>query len=171
MSSAASDFDLVFAALEQRKVRYLVVGGVAVVLHGYPRFTADLDLIVDFDRANVTAAIEALTSLGYRPRAPVAAMDFADPEKRREWIEDKGVVVFSLWSPEHPATEVDLFVAEPFPFAPACRRATRVALGPLSVPVAAIPDLIGLKEKAGRPKDRDDIEKLREILAQGGGRG
>lgn len=170
VSWAGSDFEIVFAALEQRRVRYLVVGGVAVVLHGYPRFTADLDLLVALDPANASAAMEALVSLGYRPRAPVAAMEFADPEKRRVWIEEKGLVVFSLWSPERPATEIDVFVAEPFPFEPAFERATRVSLGPLVVRVAAIPDLIQLKEQAGRPKDHDDIEKLRAILAQGGDR-
>jgi hypothetical protein len=167
--SAESDFDLVFAALEKRQVRYLVVGGVAVVLQGYPRFTADLDLIVALDHSNVTAAMEALTSLSFRPRAPVGALELADPEKRREWIRDKGLVVFSLWSPAHPATEIDVFVEEPFPFAPAFERATRVSLGSISVRVAAIPDLILLKQRAGRPKDLDDIQKLLEILGEGQG--
>jgi predicted nucleotidyltransferase len=171
---AESDFDIVLAALEERKVRYLVVGGVAVVLHGYARFTADLDLVIALDAPNVTAAMEALSSLGYRPRAPVAADDFADPGKRREWIREKGLTVFGLWSPEHPATEVDIFVEEPF--APssmdeALVRATRAQLGANTITVVSIPDLIALKRKAGRPKDLEDIEKLQEILAQGRGNG
>jgi len=169
VATAESDFDIVLAALEKRKVRYLVVGGVAVVLHGYARFTADLDLVVALDPPNVTAAMEALASLGYRPRAPVAALDFADPLKRREWIRDKGLTVFGLWSPEHPATEVDVFVEEPFAIDQALARATRARLGSNTFTVASIPDLIELKQRAGRPKDLDDIEKLREILAQGRG--
>lgn len=169
--AAESDFDQIFATLEQRRVRYLVVGGVAVVLHGHPRFTADLDLIVALDPPNVAAAMEALSSLGYRPRAPVAAREFADPKQRREWIQEKGLVVFSLWSPEHPATEIDLFVAEPFPFDPAYERAARLSLGSSSVTVAAIPDLITLKQRAGRGKDREDIEILRRILEQERGDG
>jgi hypothetical protein len=171
VSPETSDFDAVFAALAQGRVRYLVVGGVAVVLHGYPRFTADLDLMLALDQANVRAAIAALSSLGYRPRAPVAAMDLADPEKRREWIEDKGLVVLSLWSPERPATDIDLFVVEPLPFEPAYARAVQVSLGPVAARVAAIPDLIRLKQQAGRPQDRDDIERLEEILARGSERG
>jgi hypothetical protein len=115
--------------------------------------------------------MEALSSLGYRPRAPVAAREFADPKKRREWIQEKGLVVFSLWSPEHPATEIDLFVAEPFPFDPAYERAARLSLGSSSVTVAAIPDLITLKQRAGRGKDREDIEMLRRILEQERGDG
>jgi hypothetical protein len=164
--TAESDFDIILAALEERKVRYLVVGGVAVVLHGYARFTADLDLVIALDAANVTAAMEALSVLGYRPRAPVAALEFADPGKRREWIHEKGLTVLGLWSPKHPATEVDVFVEEPFSIDEALARATRAQLGASTVTVASIPDLIALKRKAGRPKDLDDIEKLQEILAQ-----
>ena len=167
MASTESDFDIVLAALEERKVRYLVVGGVAVVLHGYARFTADLDLVIALDAANIAAAMGALGALGYRPRAPVAASDFADPDKRREWILEKGLTVLGLWSPEHPATEVDVFVEEPFAIEPALLRATRAKLGANTIAVASIPDLIQLKRKAGRPKDLEDIAKLQEILAQG----
>jgi predicted nucleotidyltransferase len=97
----------------------------------------------------------------------VAASDFADPDKRREWILEKGLTVLGLWSPEHPATEVDVFVEEPFAMEPALLRATRAKLGANTIAVASIPDLIQLKRKAGRPKDLEDIAKLQEILAQG----
>jgi hypothetical protein len=76
---SAGDFDMIFAVLQRAGVRYLVVGGVAVVLHGHPRFTADLDLVVALDPKNARAAIEALGVLGYRPRAPVSGALFADP--------------------------------------------------------------------------------------------
>ena len=166
VAAAESDFEVVLAALEKRNVRYLVVGGVAVVLHGYVRFTADLDLVLALDPPNVIATIDAMTSLGYRPRAPVAFLDFADPVKRREWIRDKGLTVLGLWSPKHPATEVDIFVEEPFAIDEALLRATRAQLGANGITVASIPDLIELKRMAGRPRDLEDIEKLQEILAQ-----
>ena len=159
----ASDFEVIFGALEVAKVRYLVVGGVAVVLHGLPRFTADVDLVVALDPANVLAAMAALEALGYRPRAPVAARDFADPAIRRSWIDDKGLVVFSLWSSSHPATEIDLFVEEPFPFDDAYARAMHADLGTCSVTVAAIDDIVALKRRAGRPKDLADIDGLEKL--------
>ena len=170
MAATESDFDLVFAALTQRKVRYLVVGGVAVVLHGVPRFTADLDLVFALDTANVLAALDALAGLAYRPRAPVPLLDFADPSARRDWIEAEGLTVFSLWSPDHPATEIDLFIEEPFPFEEVFARATRVDLGENQVTVASIADLIELKRRADRPQDREDIERLL-ALAEGEDRG
>jgi hypothetical protein len=161
-----SDFEAVFGALQLAGVRYLVVGGVAVVFHGYPRFTADLDLVVALDRENVGALVSALTTLGYRPRAPVQAAALADPEMRRSWIQDKGLTVLSFWSPAHPATEIDVFVAEPFPMEPALARSVAVQLGALSVPVASIPDVIFLKRQSARPKDLDDIQALEAILAE-----
>ena len=166
MAATENDFDLVFAALAKRKVRYLVVGGVAVVLHGVPRFTADIDLVLALDRANVLAALDALAALAYRPRAPVPLLDFADPSLRRDWIEEKGLTVFSLWSPDHPATEIDLFIEEPFPFEEVFARATRVDLGANYVTVASVADIIELKRRADRPKDHEDIERL-IALAEG----
>jgi hypothetical protein len=161
-----SDFETIFAALQRTAVRYLVVGGVAVVLHGYPRFTADLDLVVALDQENVLGLVGALAALGYRPRAPVPAAALADADTRRSWIQEKDLTVLSFWSPEHPATEIDVFVAEPFPIEPALARSLRVQLGELTVPVASISDLIFLKRQSARPKDLDDIQALEAILAE-----
>ena len=80
---AKGDLQRVFEALQQKSCRYLVVGGVAVVLHGHPRFTADLDLVVSLHPKNAAAVIDALTSLDYRPRAPVQAHEFTDPAARQ----------------------------------------------------------------------------------------
>jgi hypothetical protein len=170
VAATESDFDLIFAALTKREVRYLVVGGVAVVLHGVPRFTADIDLVLALDAKNVLAALDALAELAYLPRVPVPLRDFADPALRREWSKDKGLTVLGLWSPDHPATEIDLFIEEPFPFDEAFARAVRVDLGTDHVTVASIADLIELKRRADRPKDREDVERLL-ALAEGGYRG
>jgi hypothetical protein len=53
------------------------------VLHGHLRFTADLDLLLALDGANVDAALSALEALGCRPRAPVPLRSFADPTQQR----------------------------------------------------------------------------------------
>ena len=66
-------FEPIFAALENGAVRYVVVGGVATVLHGYARLTADVDLIVDQNPDEARKAIRVLVALGFVPRAPVNA--------------------------------------------------------------------------------------------------
>ncbi len=70
--------ETILAALNQENIRYLIVGGLAVVAHGYVRFTADLDLIVDLEEQNIRRALTCLGGLGYRPRAPVPLDDFTD---------------------------------------------------------------------------------------------
>jgi predicted nucleotidyltransferase len=162
-----NSIEQVLAALNAARVRYLVVGGVAVVLHGHLRTTADLDLVIDLETANARAAITALEQLGFRSRAPVPAAQFADRSARQSWIDDKGLTVFSLWSPDHPGLEVDLFVAEPFDFAAAHSRAVEVELDSTTAIVAALDDLIALKRDAGRAQDLADVEALEALRELG----
>ena len=165
---ADGDLLRIFQALEGSGARFLVVGGVAVVLHGHPRFTADLDLVVSLDQENVLRAIGALETLGYRPRAPVQARGLADSALRRSWIDEKGLTVFSFWSPVLPATEVDIFVEEPFPFDEAFLRGIRVEVGGANLVVASLEDLLAMKRKAGRPRDLEDIVALEALAKESG---
>ena len=160
---AATDLERIFAALEAGGVRYLVVGGVAVVLHGHLRFTADLDLVLAMDAGNLRRALDALSQLGYRPRAPVSLDEILDPVTRKRWIEEKRMTVLSFASPVMPTTEVDLFATEPFPFEAAYERALHAQLQGISVTVASLHDLIALKRSAGRPQDLEDVQILEAI--------
>ncbi len=155
-----SDLLRVFAALEASGAKYLVVGGVAVVLHGHLRVTADVDLVVKLEPANARAAMQALAGLGFRPRAPVAIEDFADATMRKSWIAEKGLTVFSLWNAAMRGTEVDVFVAEPFDFDATYARAIHATIDGVRVSVVALDDLIALKRAAGRVKDEEDIRAL-----------
>lgn len=159
------DIEAVLEALNRAQVRYLVVGGVAVVLHGYLRTTADLDLVIQLERENVLRAMDALAALGYRPRAPVDPRSFADGETRRQWVQEKNLMVFSLWSPARPALEVDVFVEEPFDFDKVQSRALLVPLDRIEAPVIALEDLLALKRSAGRTVDRDDVAALEALRA------
>jgi hypothetical protein len=156
--------EAIIRALNDQQVRYLVVGGLAVVVHGHVRFTADLDLIVDLDPANVRRAISALSALGYRPRAPVDFAQFSDPAERARWIREKQLTVFSLFSPEHAATEIDVFVEMPLDFTAAHAAAMRTEVAPgVAATFVGLDDLIALKRRAGRPHDLDDIDRLRRL--------
>jgi hypothetical protein len=160
--------EAVLSALNAARVRYLVVGGVAVVLHGHLRATADLDLIVQLSPENARDAVRALESLGFQPVAPVPAAMFADAEARRTWIEEKGMTVFALWSDRFPGLEVDLFASEPLNFEAAYARAVHVQLSSTVATVVALEDLVALKRTAGRPVDLADIEALRMLAEEDG---
>jgi predicted nucleotidyltransferase len=152
-----------FSALNSAGVRYVIVGGLATVLHGYARFTADVDLIVDLERKEAEKAVKALTDFGLKPRLPVDPFQFADPEIRELWQKEKHMEVFSFFDPGNPLVTVDLFVYEPAPFPQLHHRARRMDLGEIKIPVCSIEDLIDMKMKAARSRDLDDIEHLREI--------
>ena len=153
-----------FRALNASGTRYVVVGGVATVLHGYARLTADVDLVLDLEREAAARAMRALVALGLRPRVPVAAEDFADERIRKTWVSGKGMRVFSLYKPGDPLLSVDLFAEHPVDFERLFERAEVCEIGAVPVRIASIPDLIHLKRLADRPRDREDIEKLEEIL-------
>ncbi|HVF07549.1 MAG TPA: DUF6036 family nucleotidyltransferase [Actinomycetota bacterium] len=163
-------FEPVFAALDAAGVRYVVVGGVAVVLHGHARLTADLDIAIDLTPDAARAAIVALEGLGLRARLPIAPAGLADPATRRSWIEERGMRVFSMWDPEQPLVSVDIFVEDLIDFDGLWERAVDVDLGGSRPRVASIADLIHLKRMADRPQDRADIEALEAIASARGER-
>ncbi len=90
--------------------------------------------------------------------------EFADQTKRAEWIRDKGLTVFSLFSADHSATEVDLFVEAPLDFEQAYRTAARMEVAPGVVATfIGLAELMRLKRQAGRAQDLLDIDKLQSL--------
>lgn len=150
----------ILEALNRRGVEYVVVGGLAVVLHGHPRLTNDVDIVLSLKHENVTAAIEALTELGLQPRAPVDARDFIDPEKRRDWVENKAMVVFSLADPRNPLISIDLFAEPPLDWPRLWQNSVLMRLNGTEVRVCSLEDLIEIKRRSGRTQDLLDIEEL-----------
>ena len=156
-------YEELLRALEEKHIQYLIVGGVAVVLHGYVRATADLDLMLAMNSNNLNAFLGIMKQRGYKPKPPVPLEDFADPEKRRTWIQEKSLTVFSVYHPGKPQELIDIFVDEPIPFAEAYEQRKIVKLETTSINVISIRDLIGLKKRAGRPQDIQDIQALESL--------
>ena len=157
---------MVLGALNEANVRALVVGGLAVNAHGYLRYTKDADLAVELLPENIHRAFRAFAGLGYQPRVPITAEQFADPVLRASWIRDKGMKVLQFASDAHRETPIDVFVIEPFDFDEEYRRALSgpieiLAQAPVLARYVAIPTLIAMKQAAGRPQDLDDIQHLR----------
>ncbi|MGH7581436.1 MAG: DUF6036 family nucleotidyltransferase [Gemmatimonadales bacterium] len=151
-----------FRDLNDRGGRYVVVGGLAVVLHGHLRATGDVDLVVDLEPEQVARTLSALQASGFQPYVPVPPSDFADPAKRAAWAREKGMMVFSL-RPAGGVPMVDLFLESPMPFVQLWSRAVTMNLRGVPIRVASIDDLIALKRQAGRPEDVADAEALTEI--------
>ncbi|HYM87696.1 MAG TPA: nucleotidyltransferase [Nitrospiraceae bacterium] len=165
-----SVFEPIFQILNTARVRYVVVGGLATVLHGYARLTADIDLAVDLAPQEATKIIQALVAKGFRPQVPVLPEEFANSIVREGWLREKHMRAFSLVDPTNPMRVVDLLLKPEVPFEELLARSQEVMLNGTKVRIASIDDLIALKRQAGRPQDIVDIEQLESIRRQKGDR-
>jgi len=156
-------YEEIFRKLQVKNVHYFVVGGIAVALYGALRLTADADIILELSPENINKFISAMTELGYKPKIPANPADFANPEKRKEWIEEKGMKVFSFWHPERPFEIVDVFVDNPIPFEEMEKEKTIKKTKGFEIPLPSLRQLVKLKRISGRPEDLRDIELLEKI--------
>lgn len=156
-------YEEVFRKLSDKEVKYAVAGGVALVLHGVVRLTADLDLIVELSTENLRKFITAIKELGYKPKPPVNAEDFIDPLNRTAWEKEKGMEVFSFYHPKMPMNLIDVFVNEPIGFNEIESEIVMFKARDIEIPVISKKHLKALKKKANRPQDIADIEALEEI--------
>jgi hypothetical protein len=136
---------IVFACFERRSVRYVVIGGIAAVLHGVPRATFDVDVLIEPSRENAAALLDALREAGFG----TADLITADALLERE------IVVFS------DRVRIDVLTSTPgLAFADAWRDKETVEHAGARFFLVSKAHLIASKLAAGRPKDLDDVKML-----------
>lgn len=159
-------YEDVLTALQAAGVRFVLVGGLAVILHGVPRSTADLDLAVELSPENLLRLVQVLARLGFRPRAPVPAEQLADAERRREWIEDKGMIAFTFVRAGRALDEVDVLIDSPIDYERLARGAESLEAEGLTLAIASVNDLIEMKRASGRAHDLADIHALERLRGE-----
>gem|GEM_PF-2626602 len=87
-----------FRELTRYEVRYLLVGGLAMNLHGVPRMTMDVDIILVLDDRNLDAFMQVAQVMRLTPAIPVILDEMRDPEKRQQWMDEKNLVALPLRS-------------------------------------------------------------------------
>jgi hypothetical protein len=157
-------FKKLFSSLNQASLKYMVAGGTAVNLYGIERATADVDIVLELKKENLLKFIEVAEKLGLKPKIPVKLEDFIDPEKRKSWRLDKGMMVFSLYDPKNPFFLIDIFTEIPFDFDAVYKQRKKIKFENIFIPVVPIKELIAMKEKSGRPQDRADVFYLKKII-------
>ncbi len=153
-----------FQTLNSRGIKYALVGGLAVNLYGYQRFTRDVDLIVSLASEELETLIGALDEMGFYPIYPVALKDLQNPAIRKQWITERNMTVFSVVSDQLPGITLDLFVDPPYSYADIENDLHFASITEnLQVPVINLDRLIQMKEDVGRDQDKTDVEQLRKI--------
>ena len=154
------------ATLSSGKVDYVLVGGLAVALQGYQRVTMDVDVVLAFDDENLAKFVACAKSANFQPVLPIPIDSLRDAALIDLWHREKGMLAFALRGPGMMATAIDVLVRPLVSFEQLKRNAVTKRIGPLSIPVASIDDLVLLKTGTGRSKDVLDIEELRRIKRQ-----
>lgn len=139
--------------LEKHKVEYLIVGGYAVGLHGFPRYTGDLDVFVAISKANAAAIVRVFADFGFS--------DLGLEEK--DFLEKETVVEIG----REPAKIQVLTGIDGVAFDACYRRRTVFTDQDLAIPFISLEDLIANKGASTRAKDRIDLEELKRIRRGG----
>ena len=140
------DFKDFFASLNGARVRYLVVGGYAVALHGHPRYTKDIDVWVGLDEENAGRLVQALEDFGFGSLR-LAAEDFLV----RDQIVQLG----------YPPSRIDLITTLPgVTFDECYPSGVNVSVDDLTITFIDLESLIINKRASGRYQDLADLENL-----------
>jgi hypothetical protein len=150
-------------SLADAGVEYVLVGGLAVQLHGFMRATIDIDLVLAMNDANLQRFIGVANACGLQPNMPVPIDVLRNASQIETWHREKGMLAFSLREPQAGGKVIDILVRPEVPFDRLVRNAIRGELFGRKVMIAAIDDLLEMKRLANRPKDRLDIEALEKI--------
>jgi len=140
------DFREFLRLLDAHRVDYLLIGGYAVALHGYPRATIDLDVWVRMDPDNAARIMTALREFG-----------FDSPQlEARLFVQPDQIVRFGV-----PPFRIEILTTiAGVDFTPCRQRAEMLQIDGLTVPVVSLGDLKINKRAAGRHKDLADLEHL-----------
>ncbi len=147
-------------ALDKHRVKYALVGGYAVALHGAVRGTVDVDIVIQLKQSAFNKAEQALMELGLQPRLPVSADDVF--LFREEYIKNKNLIAWSFSNPDNPTEILDIIITEDLnDMEPVIKN----VMGK-NIRVADIASLIAMKTRSGRPQDIEDVKALQKILSE-----
>lgn len=142
------DFREFIQSLNANQVRYLVVGGYAVAVHGHPRYTKDIDIWIDMSLANAANVVKALDQFGFGSLGLQAA-DFLEPDQ---------IVQFG-----NPPSRIEIFNSLPgVDFATCYPLHVQVEVDGVPVDFIDLDNLKKNKRAAGRLQDLADLENLDE---------
>ena len=144
------DFKEFIQSLNDNQVRYLIVGGYAVALHGYPRYTKDLDIWIELNPANAAKLIKALDQFGFSSLG-LRVEDFLEADQ----IVQLG----------YPPNRIDLITSMPgVDFEGCFTSRVKVMIDDVLINFIDLENLKKNKRAVGRLQDLADLENLEQEI-------
>ncbi len=146
-------FEKLLVKLAEADVRFVVVGGIAVTLHGYTRFTEDIDLLIDQVSDNIQKLLDVLSEYGDGYAKELLIDDFTDTEGAIRIIEEREMCQIDLFTRLSGKTYHDI-----------AQDAEIFRLGRHEIFYASKSSLIFWKGRSMREKDQMDARALELLL-------
>jgi len=153
-------------ALSDGQVQYVLVGGLAVQLHGFLRSTFDIDLVLAMNDGNLSRFIAVAQGYGLVPVIPVPMDSLRNARLIDQWQREKGMLAFALREPRIGGSVVDVLVRSDVPYDRLMANAVAGELFGRKVWIASIDDLLVMKRIANRPKDQLDTQRSKRSNAE-----
>lgn len=137
--------------LESHGVKFAIIGGYAVISHGYPRYTGDIDFFVEKSKENARKLVKVINEF-YGSQPHITEECFLDSDRMSQFGD--------------PPYRIDILVDVPgLVFDEVHPNCIRGKIGGKEAPIISLKDLIKSKQAAGRRKDLGDLEALEQIEA------
>lgn len=153
----------ILISLAAAEIKFVICGGVAVVLHGVERLTMDIDLAVSMDHDNLSSLIIVMQNIGMVPRVPVPAETLLNPDMRKIMVEEKNAIVFTFIDRKNPYRQVDIFIQNENLYTELIEDASFVKISGYKIPVISLNKLILMKKKVNPPREKD-LTDIRELM-------
>lgn len=146
-------------------IKYVICGGVACVFQGVQRATFDVDISVSFETENLEKIIKLAKELNLKPRMSEPIESFLNEDKRRDWFENKGALVYTLNFYDSPM-QLDIFLNYPLSYLELNKKADTVEIDGFKFLISSKEDLLKVKKMVNpmRTKDKIDIEELEKLI-------
>ena len=147
----------VCSALADKGIRYAIVGGHAVALHGAVRGTVAVDIVLVWNLKSLQATEQLLNKIGLVSRLPVTADDIF--LYRDEYIQNRNLIGWNFYNPDNLSEQVDIVITYDLKG----RKFASIDTAAGKVRILGLQDLIEMKRSSGRPQDLEDVKALERL--------
>jgi hypothetical protein len=145
-------------AFETAKLKYALIGGYALALHGLVRATIDVDFVLRLRQSDYELAEKTLAKINLRSRLPIRAQDVI--KMRKEFIENRNLLAWSFVDYKNPTRQVDLLITRDLDDC----ETQKISVAGRKITIVSLRELLKMKLEAGRPQDLVDIQNIREKM-------
>lgn len=153
----------IFDGLNKHNIKYIICGGLALNLHGIPRMTYDIDLLIRLDKRNLNNFFALMDKWHFKPQVSVEITDLLDNKKLDKLKKEKNLVAISFCNFKWAISEIDVLVGTKLNYEKIVKSVVYKKIGKIKLPIVSISDLIKMKKDTFREQDNLDIKYLKEL--------